>query len=82
MVKQIKEEVVQARDNDHFLRFKVLVAISIRPSFASDSGNALIDAIALLAYSSARALVCSKPSLWRTNSLAYVSVSIYSNSFL
>jgi hypothetical protein len=47
----------------YFLRFKVLIAISTKPSFASLSGNALMDAIARFAYSSARARVCSKPSL-------------------
>ena len=42
---------------DYFLRFKVMVAISTSPCFASESGNSLMDAIALLAYSSAKARV-------------------------
>ena len=52
-----------ADQHDHFLRFNVMAAISIKPSFASLSGNALIDSIALLAYPSARARVCASPSL-------------------
>jgi hypothetical protein len=51
----------------YFLRFKVLIAISIRPSFASLAGKVLMAAIALLAYSSAKARVCSMPLLWITN---------------
>ncbi len=61
--------------NNHFLRFKVLIAISTKPSFASLSGNASSEAIARFAYSSARARVWSNPSLCRTSSRACDLVS-------
>ena len=55
----------------YFLLFNVFTTISSNPAFASLSGNTDIAEIALLPYSSANARVCSKPSLWRTNSRAY-----------
>lgn len=51
----------------YFLRFKVFKAISIRPSFASLAGKGLMAAMALFAYSSAKARVCSMPLLWTTS---------------
>lgn len=64
------EQVSVITTSTYFLRFKVLTAIAIKPSFASLAGKALMAAIALFAYSSAKARVCSMPLLWITNSLA------------
>ena len=55
----------------YFLRCIVFAHISIKPSLASESGKALIASIALSAYSCAKALVCSSPSLRDTSARAY-----------
>lgn len=60
----------------HFLLFVAFVHISKRPSFASESGKLLMAWAALVAYSSARARVCSRPSLRETISLAYRSLEM------
>lgn len=54
----------------YFRRFITLTAISSKPSLASPAGKILMDAIALSAYSCARARVCSNPSLLFTISRA------------
>lgn len=55
----------------YFLRFIVFSHISIKPVFASLSGKSLMAAMALSAYSWAKARVCSTPLLWWTSSRAW-----------
>lgn len=57
---------------DYFLRVVALTHMSVKPAFASLSGNLLMDSMALSEYSCARARVCSRPSDRVTMSRAYL----------
>lgn len=65
-----KIPVLQAHYDGYLRRFIVFWHICIRPAFASLSGNSLMAAMALSAYSWANARVFPTPSLWKTSSRA------------